>query len=122
MASIREEDEYASAVLGEVGLAAFTDMELKLVAPKGSFAHTELSSSDLRARVEQAVRYRCGLSLVVTLDDGEPHLPETPSLVLVERSRREERRRAAEEEALAHPGIVSLLKTFDGHISATKPF
>ena len=121
VAALREDDELGSAVLGEVGLIRFGDGVLRLAAPRGSFAHTELSSTDLRARIEQLVRELVGTTFVVELVDGEASLPECPSLVLVERRRREELRAAVEAEAREHPAIVALLRDFDAQLAITRP-
>ncbi|MBC8071168.1 MAG: hypothetical protein IAG13_22775, partial [Deltaproteobacteria bacterium] len=84
-------------------------------------AHTELSTSDVRARIEQAALEHRGAPLTLELIDGEPSLPECPSIVLVDRRRREELRAAVELEAQAHPAIAALVRDFDARIAATRP-
>jgi len=118
---VRDIDEYASAVLRAVGLVAFAEGSLRVTAPHGSFAHRELSSSDLRARVEQVAREFCGHAVALELVDGEPSLVTHPSLELVDRRRAEELRAAVEAEARSHPGILALVREFDGVIAQTRP-
>lgn len=121
VAVVRDIDEYASAVLRAVGLVAFGDGVMRVVAPHGSFAHRELSSSDLRARVEQVAREFTGNAVALELVEGEPSLATHPSCELVDRRRAEELRAAVEAEARTHPGILALVREFDGVIAQTRP-
>ncbi len=121
VATVREIDEYASAVLRAVGLVAFGEGTLRVVAPHGSFAHRELSSSDLRARVEQVAREFTGHAVALELVEGEPSLATHPSCELVDRRRADELRAAVEAEARTHPGILALVREFDGVIAQTRP-
>jgi len=121
IAMVRDIDEYASAVLRAVGLVTFREGTLKVSAPRGSFAHNELSSSDLRARVEQVAREFCGHAVALELVEGEPSLATHPSLELVDRRRRDELRATVEAEARSHPGIANLLRMFEGDIESTRP-
>lgn len=119
---VRVEDEYVSAVLGEVGLAALRDGVLRVAAPPHSFAHTELSSRpEIRAHVEQATRDHFGRPYRLELVEGEPVLPALPSIVLVEQQRRERHQSEVEAEARQHPGIQTLLRAFDAQLTSTKP-
>jgi DNA polymerase-3 subunit gamma/tau len=119
---IRGEDEYVSAVLCQVGLVALQDGLLEVAAPRGSFAHTELSGRpEIRARVEQATRDHFGRPFQLLLAEGEPNLPELPSIVSMHARRREEHRQAIEAEARAHGGIRSVLDTFNARIAVIKP-
>ncbi|MCA9710642.1 MAG: hypothetical protein KDK70_32670, partial [Myxococcales bacterium] len=118
---IREGDEFLAAVLGQVGLVSLADGILRVAAPRGSFEHTELGRHQMRAQVEQFTRDHLGAPFTMELADGEPVLPELPSLVLVAQQRRAEHRAAVEAEARAHPGIQALLRTFDATLVSTKP-
>jgi hypothetical protein len=118
---VREIDEYAAAVLRAVGLVAFAESTLRVAAPQGSFAHRELSSSDVRARVEQAAREFCGHTVALELVEGEPSLEAHPSIELVDRRKAAELRAAVEAEARSHPGIAALVREFDGVIAQTRP-
>ncbi|MBX7079910.1 MAG: hypothetical protein K1X88_12020, partial [Nannocystaceae bacterium] len=120
VAIVREGDEYLSAMLGEVGLAHYGDGALRLAAPRGSFAYEGLTS-ERRARLEQLAREQCGAPVVVELVDEPASLPECPSLVLVERRRREELRAQVEAEARVHPAITALLRDFDAQLATTRP-
>ncbi len=122
VARIREGDEFLAAVLGELGLVALTGGALRLAAPRGSFAHTELNRHpQMRAQLEQATRDHFGAPFTVELAEGEPMLPELPSLVLVAEKRRAEHRAQVEAEAQQNPGIQSLLRTFHAQLVGTKP-
>jgi hypothetical protein len=120
VAWVREDDEYVSAMLGEVGLAHYGGGSLRLAAPRGSFAHEGLTS-ELRARLEQLAREQCGAPVVVELVDEPASLPDCPSLVLVERRRREELRAQVEAEARVHPAITALLRDFEAQLATTRP-
>jgi len=119
---IREEDEFLSAMLGHVGLVSLGAGVLKVAAPRGSFAHTELARNpQRRAQVDQAMRDHFGASFALELVEGEPSLPELPSIDLVVKQRRAEHRARVEAEAKAHPGIQTLLRLFDAQLVGTKP-
>jgi DNA polymerase III subunit gamma/tau len=119
---IREDDEFLAAMLGHVGLASLGAGVLRVAAPRGSFAHTELlRNPQRRAQVDQATRDHFGASFALELVEGEPSLPELPSLALVVEQRRAEHRARVEAEAKAHPGIQSLLRLFDGQLVGTRP-
>ncbi|MCA9652339.1 MAG: hypothetical protein KC501_20665 [Myxococcales bacterium] len=119
---IRGEDEFLSAVLGEVGLVELAGGTLRVASPRGSFAHTELTRHpQVRAQIEQACRDHLGAPFTVELVEGDPMLPELPSVVLVAQQRRAEHRAQVEAEARAHPAIQTLLRTFDASLVSTKP-
>jgi hypothetical protein len=119
---IRAEDEYVSAVLGEVGLVTLADGVLRVAAPPRSFAHTELTGRpEIRAQVEQATRDHFGRPFSLELVEGEASLPDLPSIVLMQAKRREEHRATVEAEAREHAAIRSLVETFDARITTTKP-
>jgi len=119
---IRQGDEFLAAVLGELGLIELAGGVLRTAAPRGSFAHTELNRHpQMRAQLEQACRDHLGAPFTVELVEGEPVLPDLPSLVLVAQQRRAKHRAEMEAEADVNPGIQSLLSTFDGQLTATKP-
>lgn len=119
---IREGDEFLAAVLGEVGLVSLAGGTLRVAAPRGSFAHTELTRHpQMRGQVEQACRDHLGAPFTLELAEGEPVLPGLPSLVLVAQRRRAEHRAEVEAEARDNPAILTLLRTFDGQLLQTKP-
>lgn len=119
---IRESDEFLAAMLGNVGLMSLGAGVLRVAAPRGSFAHTELTrNAQRRAQVDQATREHFGASFALELVEGEPSLPELPSIDLVVKQRRQEHRARVEAEAKAHPGIQTLLRIFDGQLLGTKP-
>ncbi|MEX1369366.1 MAG: DNA polymerase III subunit gamma/tau [Nannocystaceae bacterium] len=122
VARIRNEDEFLAAVLGEVGLVELAGGVVKVASPRGSFAHTELvRNPQRRAQVEQACRDHLGAPFTVELVEGDPVLPELPSLVLESQRRRAEHRAQVEAEARTHPTIQTLLQTFDAALVGTKP-
>jgi DNA polymerase-3 subunit gamma/tau len=119
---IRESDEFLAAVLGDVGLVSLSAGVLRVAAPRGSFAHTELGRNpQRRAQVDQATRDHLGAPFALELVEGAPSLPELPSLDLVVKKRRAEHRAQVEAEAKAHPGIQAILHLFDGQLAGTKP-
>lgn len=122
VARIRDEDEFLAAVLGEVGLVELAGGIVKVASPRGSFAHTELvRNPQRRAQIEQACRDHLGAPFTVELVEGDPVLPELPSLVLESQRRRAEHRAQVEAEARTHPTIQTLLQTFDASLVGTKP-
>jgi DNA polymerase III subunit gamma/tau len=110
-----------SAVLSQVGLAALENGVLRVAAPVRSFEHTELSRPEIRATIEQAMRDHFGRPCRLDLVDGEPTLPELPSIVLLEQERREQQQAAVEAEAREHLGIRALVETFDARLASVKP-
>ncbi len=119
---IREGDEFLAAVLGELGLVSLAGGALRVAAPRGSFAFTELTRHpQMRAQLEQATRDHLGSLFTIELAEGEPMLPELPSIVLVAQERRAVHRAAVEAEAKENPGIRTLLSTFDAQLLMTRP-
>jgi hypothetical protein len=119
---VREEDEFLSAVLGELGLASLGGGTIRLAAPPGSFAHIQCTTRpEIRAGLEQAMLEHFGASFQLELVDGEPSLPDLPSLVLVEGQRQAERQARAEHDAKTSPALRSVLQTFEGTLGRTKP-
>lgn len=119
---IRETDDFLAAMLSAVGLVQLADGALRIASPRRGFAHTELNRHpEMRAQVEQACRDHLGAPFTVELVEGEPVLPDLPSLVLVAQQRRAEHRAEVEAEALANPGIQALISSFDAKLVATKP-
>lgn len=121
VAAVRETDVSASALLGDVGLVQLGDGSLRVAAPRGGFAHSGLTAGDLRARVEQAARELTGATVVIELVDAVAVLPERPSIVLVDRRRRDRLAAAVAREATEHPAIAALVRDFDAKIAATRP-
>ncbi|MEM7155758.1 MAG: DNA polymerase III subunit gamma/tau [Myxococcota bacterium] len=122
LARIRQADEFLAAVLGGVGLMTLAGGALRVAAPRGSFAHTELTKHpQMRAALEQAMRDHLGAPFTVELIEGEPYLPDLPSVLLVVQQRRAAHRAEVEAEAHEHPGIQSVLRTFGGMLLSTKP-
>ncbi|MEM6992264.1 MAG: hypothetical protein AAF721_17265, partial [Myxococcota bacterium] len=119
---IRPVDEFQCAVLEQVGLIALTGGSLEIAASRGSFSHMEMSKHpERRAQLEQAMRDHFGAPFSVQLVEGEPSLPDLPSMVLVQQQRREEHRVAIEAEARAHPALRNLIDAFAGEMTRIKP-
>jgi DNA polymerase III subunit gamma/tau len=122
VARIRDESEFASAVLRDVGLVSLRDGVLRVAAPQRSFAHTELSTRpEIRAQIEQATRDHFGNPFTLELVPGEPALGDRPSISLMEARRREEHRARIEAEARNDTRIQRLLETFNGELTGVKP-
>ncbi|MBL4689627.1 MAG: hypothetical protein JKY37_33880 [Nannocystaceae bacterium] len=119
---IRPLDEFQCAVLDQVGLIALGDGAVQIMASRGSFSHMELSRHpERRAQLEQAMREHFGAPFAVHLVEGEPSLPDVPSVVLVQQRRRQEHRRVIEAEARSHPALLNLVQTFSGEMTRIKP-
>ena len=147
---VREHDDFLAAVLGEVGLVSLAEGVLKVASARHSFAHTELSKHpQMRAQLEQArgetevarweaaaqeralaeaveareraMRDHFGAPFSLELVEGEPSLPDLPSLVLVAQQRRQAHRAEVEAAARADPRLQALLSNFNGQIKATRP-
>jgi len=119
---IRPVDEFQCAVLEQCGLTQLADGTIKLAASRGSFAHMEMSKHpERRAQLEQATRDHFGAPFQVELVEGEPSLPDNPSMILVAQRRREEHRAAIESEAKTHPVLQSLVNTFSGQLTRIRP-
>jgi DNA polymerase-3 subunit gamma/tau len=122
VARIRDADDILAAMLDQVGLVELASGVLRVAAPRGSLIHTQISRKpEIRAQLDQATRDFLGAPFALELVEGEPSLPELPSIDLVVKQRRAEHRAHVEAEAKAHPGIQSLLRIFDGQLLGTKP-
>jgi hypothetical protein len=75
----------------------------------------------MRAQIEQAARDHLGAPFALVLRDGNPSLPELPSLVLVAEDRRRRHRAQVEAEARENPRLRALVSAFDATIASTRP-
>jgi hypothetical protein len=105
------------AVLAEFGLAEFGGGLVRLV---GSNYYREMLQQH-RGVVEQALHLHLGAPFRLELVEGEPALPDVPSLRLVERQRKEALEAAVVREAQGDPQIQSLLAQFDGQLKQVRP-
>ena len=71
--------------------------------------------------MEQALHLHLGAPFRLELVEGEPALPDVPSLRLVERQRKDALEAAVVREAQGDPQIQSLLAQFDGQLKQVRP-
>jgi DNA polymerase-3 subunit gamma/tau len=122
VARIRETHELAGAVLAEAGVITFGAAELRLAVARGSFAASRLvAGSDVRATLQQALRDHVGGEFALELCERPPRLEDAPSLELVLERERAEAVRAAQEAARSHPGVQTLLATFEARLEDVRP-
>ncbi|MCA9693972.1 MAG: DNA polymerase III subunit gamma/tau [Nannocystaceae bacterium] len=116
---IRGEDRALFVLLAECGLARLDDAELHL-APH--IARDRLVvGSPLRAELEVALERHLGGRRRLEFVDGEPTLPDLPSVALVHRERERKAREAVRLEAEAQPEIQRVLQDFEGRIARVDP-
>ena len=77
--------------------------------------------AQLRAEAEELTHLFFGAPFKLNVLEGEPSLPECPSIDLLEREAAAARQRRAVEEASAHPSIQALLGTFNAELRMVRP-
>lgn len=123
VARIREADEtHLCAALSELGLVSLGDGEIHVASPPQSFNRHQIKSHpELRARAEELIHTHLGARFQLVLVDGEPHLPERPSLNLLAEQREEQRLAQALADARANPSIQALISAFDAELRGVQP-
>lgn len=105
------------AVLAEFGLASLGDGVVRLL---GSSHYRDLIQPQ-RGEVEQWLHLHLGVPFKLEIAEGEPALPELPSLRLIERQRQEALQKQVQNEAESHPQIRALLSQFEGQLRGVRP-
>jgi len=113
---IREE-RARFAFLSEFGLQGMDEGVVRLV---GSNYYREMLQQH-RGEIDEALHLHMGMPFRLELLEGEPALPDTPSLRLIERQRQEALLAEVLQEARAHPQIQALLAQFEGQLKQVRP-
>lgn len=110
------------AILAELGLARLGGGVLRLAGTAQTFARNHLrDQAPLRAHLESLLQQHLGAPFKLELVEGEPSLPELPSLGLEERRREELRQQEAERQVLESPQIQALRAQFDAQVRSVRP-
>ena len=110
------------AFLAELGLSSFGDGVLRLAGTAVTFARNHLrDQAPLRAHLESLLHQHLGAPFKLELIEGEPSLPDLPSLTLVEQRRREELQVEVELEAATNPQIQALKVEFSAQVRTVRP-
>lgn len=75
----------------------------------------------MRAEVESFLQQEFGVPFKLELVEGEPSLPDLPSLKLIEAQRAEALQAAVEHEAQTSPEIQALMAQFDAKVRSVRP-
>jgi hypothetical protein len=115
---MRRDDHMALfAVLAEFGLAGVGEGVVRLV---GSNYYREMLQQH-RGTIDQALHLHMGMPFHLELTEGEPALPDLPSLRLIERQRADALQAEVLQEARTHPQIQALLAQFEGQLKQVRP-
>lgn len=114
---MRAEDMGIFAILAEFGLVGINEGVIRLV---GSNYYRDMLQQH-RGVIDQALHLHMGMPFRLELAEGEPALPETPSLRLIERQRQEQLQAEVLQEARTHPQIQALLAQFEGQLKQVRP-
>jgi len=110
------------AILADLGLEKLGDGVLRLAGTSVAFARNHLrDQAPLRAHLESLLQQHLGSPFRLELIEGEPSLPDLPSLSLVEARRREELQVEVEREADASPQILALKAQFAAQVRNVRP-
>lgn len=110
------------AILAELGLVTLGDGLLRLAGTAVAFARNHLrDQAPLRAHLESLLQQHLGSPFRLELIEGEPSLPDLPSLSLIEARRREELQAEVEREADANPQIQALKAQFAAQVRSVRP-
>jgi hypothetical protein len=109
-------------ILAELGLAKLGDGVLRLAGTATDFARNHLrEQAPLRSHLESLLQQHLGLPFKLELVEGEPSLPDLPSLGLVEQRRAEELQRKVVLEVENSPQIQALKAQFNAQVRSVKP-
>ena len=110
------------AMVAELGLAKFGDGILRLAGTAVAFARNHLrDQAPLRAQLESLLQQHLGAPFKLELVEGEPSLPDLPSLTLLEQRRREELQAEVELEAANNPQIQAIKAQFAAQVRSVRP-
>ena len=109
-------------MLAELGLATLGDGVLRLAGTATDFARNHLrEQAPLRSHLESLLQQHLGLPFKLELVEGEPSLPDLPSLGLVEQKRADELQKQVELEVASSPQIQALKAQFNAQVRTVKP-
>ena len=110
------------AILAELGLVKLGDGVLRLAGTAVAFARNHLrDQAPLRAHLESLLHQHLGAPFKLELVEGEPSLPDLPSLTLLEQRRREELQAEVEREAAENPRIQAIKAQFAAQVRQVRP-
>ena len=119
---IRPNEGPLFAFLSDLGLARLGDGVVRLAGAARQFARGHLrDQAAMRAQVESLLQQELGMPFKLELVEGEPCLPDLPSLKLLEVQRAEALQAAVEREAQASPEIQALMAQFDARVRTVRP-
>lgn len=119
---IRPHEAGLFAFLSDLGLAKLGDGVVSLAGAARQFARGHLKDqAAMRAQVESLLQQELGVPFKLELVEGEPCLPDLPSLKLLEYQRAEALQAAVEREAQASPEIQALMAQFDAKVRTVRP-
>jgi DNA polymerase-3 subunit gamma/tau len=119
---IRANEAGLFAFLSDLGLAKLGDGVVSLAGAARQFARGHLKDqAAMRAQVESLLQLELGAPFKLELVEGEPSLPDLPSLKLLEIQRAEALQAAVEREAQASPEIQALMAQFDAKVRTVRP-
>ena len=108
--------------LAELGLAKLGDGVLRLAGTATDFARNHLrDQASQRAQLESLLQQHFGLPFKLEFIEGEPALPDLPSLGLVEQRRQAELQRQVEQEVASSPQIQALKAQFAAQVRSVRP-
>ena len=108
--------------LAELGLAKLGDGVLRLAGTATDFARNHLrDQASQRAQLESLLQQHFGLPFKLEFIEGEPALPDLPSLGLVEQRRQAELQRQVEQEVATSPQIQALKTQFAAQVRSVRP-
>lgn len=119
---VRPHEAGLVAFLSDLGLAKLGDGVVALAGAARQFARGHLKDqAAMRAQVESLLQQEFGAPFKLELVDGEPSLPERPSLNLLTQQRAEALQAAVQHEAETSPEIQALMAQFDAKIRTVRP-
>ena len=114
---VRREEMAIFALLAEFGLLGLGEGVVRLI---GSTYYRDMLQQH-RGQIDEALHLHMGMPFRLELVEGEPVLPETPSLRQIERQRQEALQAEVLQEARTHPQIQALLAQFEGQLKQVRP-
>ncbi|MBZ5715453.1 DNA polymerase III subunit gamma/tau [Nannocystis pusilla] len=114
---MRREEMAIFALLAEFGLLGVGEGVVRLV---GSNYYRDMLQQH-RGQIDEALHLHMGMPFRLELVEGEPTLPDTPSLRQIERQRQEALQAEVLQEAREHPQIQALLAQFEGQLKQVRP-
>ena len=119
---LRGQEGLLFGFLAELGLAKLGDGVLRLAGTATDFARNHLrEQASQRAHLESLLQQHLGLPFKLEFIEGEPALPDLPSLGLIEQRRQAELQKQAEHEVATSPQIQALKAQFAAQVRSVRP-